>query len=243
MLTAQGNEDDKLTGLELGADDYILKPFNPRELISRVNNTLRRIDRNRRANPLTGLHGNLEIQMEINYRIARETPFAVIYLDMDNFKAFNDVYGFASGDRAIKMTADIITDNVHILGSQCDFIGHIGGDDFIAITKPAHASKICDGIVNDFDKKIQTLYSDIDRKNGYITTMNRQGDMINYPIISISIAVVTSEHRKLVNHIQVAEIAAEVKKKTKSINGSVYLFDQRKDDVHLEVVNECKKRD
>lgn len=228
ILTAQGNEDDKLTGLELGADDYILKPFNPRELVSRVNNTLRRIDRNRWANPLTGLQGNLEIQAEINHRIAKGMPLAVIYIDMDNFKAFNDVYGFASGDRAIKLTADIIADNVHLSGTQCDFIGHIGGDDFIVITKPQSALKICEGIVNDFDAKIVTLYSDKDRKNGFITTVNRQGVVTNYPIMSVSIAVVTNEYRKLVNHIQVAEIAAEVKKKAKSMNGSVFLFDQRR---------------
>lgn len=108
ILTAQDAEDDKLEGLELGADDYIIKPFNPRELISRVNNTLKRIDRNRWANPLTGLHGNIEIQTEINHHIARKEKFAVIYADLDNFKAYNDVYGFSSGDRAIKLTADIL---------------------------------------------------------------------------------------------------------------------------------------
>jgi len=139
MLTAQDNEDDKLTGLELGADDYITKPFNTRELVSRVRNTLRRIDRNRWANPLTGLQGNIEIQSEINQRIATKQLFAVIYADLDNFKAYNDVYGFASGDRAIKLTADIIVDNVRSYGNQNDFIGHVGGDDFIIVSTPDKA--------------------------------------------------------------------------------------------------------
>ena len=94
MLTAQGNEEDKLAGLELGADDYITKPFNPRELVSRVRNTLLRIDRNRLANPLTGLPGNTEIQSKINYRIAKDMIFSVLYLDVNNFKAYNDAYGF-----------------------------------------------------------------------------------------------------------------------------------------------------
>jgi diguanylate cyclase (GGDEF)-like protein len=228
MLTAQDNEDDKLAGLEIGVDDYIIKPFNGRELVSRVRNTLKRIDRNRWANPLTGLQGNIEIQTEINQRIAKRVLFAVIYADLDNFKAYNDVYGFASGDRAIKLTADIIVDNVHTGGNQGDFIGHIGGDDFVIITTPDKAEAICRGVISDFDDKIKTLYCDEDVERGYIVTSNRQGQIMKFPIISISLAVVTNEARELTSHIQVAEIAAEIKKKAKSIPGSTYVKDRRK---------------
>ncbi|MEN2776147.1 response regulator [Acetivibrio clariflavus] len=228
MLTAQDNEDDKLTGLEIGADDYIIKPFNERELLSRVRNTLKRIDRNRRANPLTGLQGNIEIQAEINQRIAKRMLFAVIYGDLDNFKAYNDVYGFASGDRAIKLTADIIIDNVHNYGNQGDFIGHIGGDDFVIVTTPDKAESICKGIINDFDEKIKSLYCDEDIQRGYIVTSNRQGQIMKFPIISISLAVVTNEFRELISHIQIAEIAAEIKKKAKSMPGSTFVKDRRK---------------
>lgn len=229
MLTAQDAEDDKLTGLELGADDYIIKPFNPRELISRVNNTMKRIDRNRLANPLTGLQGNIEIQMELNQRIAKKEPFSVIYADLDNFKAYNDVYGFASGDRAIKLTADIVTDIVHLYGSPRDFIGHVGGDDFVIVTVPDNVDAICEGIIRDFDSKITELYSLSDREKGHIVTANRQGQVIHYPIMSISIAVVSNVNRNIISHIQVAEIAAELKKKAKAIHGSVYVKDRRKD--------------
>ena len=134
MLTAQVSEDDKLIGLELGADDYIMKPFNNRELISRVRNTLVRIERNRYANPLTGMCGNIEVQSELTYRLANNFEIAVIYCDLDNFKAFNDVYGFPKGDTAIRLTADVIRDAVQNVGNRDDFIGHIGGDDFIIIT-------------------------------------------------------------------------------------------------------------
>lgn len=228
MLTAQDNEDDKLTGLEIGADDYIVKPFNGRELVSRVRNTLKRIDRNRWANPLTGLQGNIEIQTEINQRIAKRMLFAVIYGDLDNFKAYNDVYGFASGDRAIKLTADIIVDNVHSFGNQGDFIGHIGGDDFVVISTPDKAEVICKGIISDFDEKIKALYCDEDVQRGYIVTSNRQGQIMKFPLISISLAVVTNESRELISHIQIAEIAAEIKKKAKSLPGSTYVKDRRK---------------
>ncbi len=228
MLTAQDAEDDKLTGLELGADDYIIKPFNPRELISRVNNIFRRIDRNRQANPLTGLPGNIEIQLEINSRITRNEHFAVVYADIDNFKAYNDAYGFATADTAIKLTADIITDNVHCFGVVQDFIGHIGGDDFVIITVPECANDICAGIIRDFDLKILALYTEEDRKKGCIATANRQGKEILYPIMSISIAVVSNMHRSFTNHIQVSEVAAELKKKAKTIAGSVYVKDRRR---------------
>ncbi|NMA35062.1 MAG: response regulator [Clostridiaceae bacterium] len=229
MLTAQGNEEDKLAGLELGADDYITKPFNPRELVSRVRNTLLRIDRNRLANPLTGLPGNTEIQSEINYRIAKDIIFSVLYLDVDNFKAYNDVYGFSHGDRAIKLIADILMDNVRTFGSRNDFIGHIGGDDFVVITDPQHADALCENIIKEFDERVPELYSDVDKRAGFISTVNRMGQITQYPIMTLSIAVASNEHRVLRNHLEVGEIAAELKKKAKSIVGSVYLKDRRKD--------------
>ena len=227
MLSSQGSEDDKLVGLELGADDYIVKPFNSRELVSRVKNTLIRIERNRFANPLTGLSGNVEIQSELNYRLTNRRKIAVIYCDLDNFKDFNDVYGFSKGDSAIKLTADIIRDAVQFEGNRDDFIGHIGGDDFVIITSWNKCENICKMIIEDFDKKILFLYNEEDRKKGFITTKNRRGQIINFPVMTISLAVVTNENRDYENALELAEVAAEVKKYVKSLEGSNYLKDRR----------------
>ena len=228
IVTAKENEEDKLVGLDIGADDYMIKPANPRELVSRVRNTLKRVDRNRWANPLTGLQGNIEIQSEINRRIARNEIFSVIYADIDNFKAYNDVYSFARGDTAIKLTADIIINSIKLYGHQDDFIGHIGGDDFIIITCSDEIDKMCEKITKDFDEKILSLYSLEDKKNKYIITKNRAGEEIKFPILSLSLVIVSNEHRRLLSHLHISEIAAELKKKAKESEGSIYIKDRRK---------------
>jgi diguanylate cyclase (GGDEF)-like protein len=224
MLTSQDNQEDRLVGLELGADDYITKPFDKRELLSRVRNTLRRIDRNRGANPLTGLPGNLEIQAEINSLLERKSEFSLIYVDLDNFKAFNDVYGFAKGDLAIKMTADILTDEIRGYGGKTDFIGHIGGDDFIVITELQIVKRVCSGIIEQFDRRIKELYNGEDVERGYICTTNRIGEHIEYSIMSISLAVITNIDCRFQNHLELAESAAELKKKVKALMGSGFIL-------------------
>ena len=220
MLTSQDNQEDRLIGLELGADDYITKPINDRELLIRVKNTLKRIERNRGANPLTGLPGNLEIQAEINARIDRNIPFAAVYADLDNFKAFNDVYGFAKGDIAIKMTADIIVNEMKTFENKEDFVGHIGGDDFIFITHPQKAALISKNVIFQFDKRILELYSQDHVVTGYIVTVNSLGQQLKYPIMTISLALVNNQHGIFDNHIHLAEIAADLKKKAKARLGS-----------------------
>jgi diguanylate cyclase (GGDEF)-like protein len=226
MLTSKDNHEDLLAGLNLGADDYIIKPFDDRELLSRVKNTIKRIDRNRNANPLTGLPGNLEIMRELDYRIEKRLSFAAIYADLDNFKAYNDAYGFMKGDVAIKLTADILRDAAAV-GDTDSFIGHIGGDDFIMIVNPACADSVCQTIIGHFDQRISALYADEDLERGHIVTYNRQGDETQYPVMTISLAIVTNEHKTYTSHLEVSDIAAELKKKAKALIGSVCVKDTR----------------
>ena len=228
MLTSQDHLEDKLQGLELGADDYINKPFNKRELLSRIKNTLVRIERNRSVNPLTGLCGNIEIHREIEARIAKEETFAVVYADLDNFKLYNDHYGFAKGDTVIKLTADILMDAICVFGNKTDFLGNIGGDDFIFITNIDTVDRICNSIIENFDKCILQMYSLKDAKNGFITTINRKCEESKAPLILMSLAAITNETVKFKTFQEVSNVIAKVKSKAKSIPGSVYIRDIRK---------------
>lgn len=228
MLTSMGEVEDKVTGLDAGADDYITKPFDNLELVARVKTHLRRAKQEKSFNPLTGLPGNILIEEEIKQRVANANrQFSVLYLDLDNFKAYNDVYGFLKGDEVIKLVAHIVEKAVKKLGNNDDFLGHIGGDDFIVVTSPEKADDLCKLVISQFDSTITLFYSAEDRKKGYIVTRDRNNNEIKYPLISISIAVVSNERRFIESHWQVSEIAAELKKYAKTQSGSVYVKDRR----------------
>ncbi|MFB0528209.1 MAG: response regulator [bacterium] len=227
MLTVKGGEIDEIKGLGIGADDYIIKPFRPGVLLARVKMVLKRTLRGLEANPLTRLPGNTAIIEEIEERIDGNRLFAVLYFDLDNFKAFNDRYSFELGDNVIQQTARIIIEHTKELGNPEDFIGHIGGDDFIAITTPDKVDLICSAIIKSFDKKILKFYSPKDRIKGYISGKDRQGNINKFPIMSITIGVVTNTKRKFSHKGQIAAVGAELKKYVKSLEGSNYIIDRR----------------
>ena len=227
ILTALDQMDSKVLGLRTGADDYITKPFDMRELKTRVEVHLRRSARDLSASPLTGLPGNSLIEQIIAARLQAHEPFAVLYIDLSNFKAYNDEYGWLKGDRVIKMLADTLRVVVANAGTKADFIGHIGGDDFALVTVPDRASAIAQQIIDRFDAAIPEFYSSEVRERGYSIVRDRLGRIFHAPIATVSIAIVTNAHRDLQNPLQVADIAAEVKKLVKSRPGSHYAFDRR----------------
>jgi diguanylate cyclase (GGDEF)-like protein len=229
MLTGRGDVEDKVGGIEAGADDYIVKPFDPKELLARIRMILRRTERNLEANPLTRLPGNISILNELNRRIENGAPFAVCYLDLDKFKAFNDKYGFEHGDEVIRETARILIRTVNELGNKDDFIGHIGGDDFVVVTKPQTADKLCERIIMDFDRTIPSFYNETDRKNGYIIAHDRQGKIQKMPLMTISIGIVTNENRKIEHVAEIGEVGAELKGYAKKVGKSNFVKDKRKD--------------
>ena len=227
ILTAKSETDDKLRGFEAGADDYITKPFGPQELLARVRAKIRRVEVDSSLSPLTRLPGNLAIETELRRRIDDEEPFAVLYLDLDNFKAFNDVYGFTHGDEAIQVVARIAVDTIRRRGTNEDFVGHIGGDDFIVVTAPERAEDVSREIIDAFDRQIRSLYSAKDLRLGYIETRDRRGSLNRYPIMTLSIAIVANDKKQLTNYAQIGEAAAQLKRYAKSIAGSIYVKDKR----------------
>ncbi len=180
------------------------------------------------ASPLTRLPGGIAIENVLKKRIESGHPLAFCVIDLDNFKAFNDRYGYASGSEVIKETARLIEGAVKASGSPEDFIGHVGGDDFVVITTPDLIGAVCTDIIARFDKRIPQFYEESDRTQGYIMGKTRQGVTMQFPIMTISIAIVTNERRKLTDPLQASEIAAELKDYAKTIPKSVYVVDKRR---------------
>ncbi len=227
MLTGKSEVKDKVQGLDSGADDYIVKPFEPEELLARIRMTLRRSQMDLDAAPLTRLPGNVSIFNELEKRIKSNEKFAVGYVDLDNFKIFNDKYGFTWGDRIIQETARVVIKAVEKYGTKDDFIGHIGGDDFVIASTADTIDTICKQIISEFEKATLKLYAPEDRKKGYIVGENRQGKKVKAGLICISIGVVTNLNRKFSHVAQIAEIGAELKEFAKSKQKSNYIKDKR----------------
>jgi GGDEF domain-containing protein/CHASE3 domain sensor protein len=180
------------------------------------------------ASPLTRLPGGIAIENVLKKRIDSNLPLAFCVLDLDNFKAFNDRYGYANGSEVIKETAKIIENVVKSIGTSDDFVGHVGGDDFVVITTPEYMRTISSEIISQFDRRIPDFYDRDERSRGYILGKTRQGIEMEFPIMSISIAIVTNEHRTLTNPLEASEVAAELKDYAKSIPKSVFVVDKRR---------------
>ena len=193
-----------------------------------IKNIMRLLNSNRMLSPLTGLPGNIQIQAEMKKRLSNNREFAMLYLDLDNFKAYNDTYGFSNGDEIIKFTAKVIQDNIYKGGNERNFVGHIGGDDFIAIVEDCDYETIAQNIIADFDMGIVSYFNKSDIENGFIEVENRKGIMEQYPLTSISIGVVDVAKDRFKNTLEIGEAGAAVKHLAKTIYGSTYVIDRRK---------------
>ena len=229
IIVVSSNTDKyhKLEVLEQSVEYYIKKPVDTEYLYYTIKNLDRLLKMNRRISPLTGLPGNVQIHAELKKRITNKEEFSVLYLDLDNFKAYNDVYGFLKGDQIIEYTADTILKCIHQSFKENYFIGHIGGDDFIAIVPTLDVDNICQLIIANFDEGVTKFFTEEDLEKGYIEVANRKGIIEQFSLTSISIGAVIADKDRFANILEIGEIGAQVKHVAKSIIGSSYAVDRR----------------
>jgi diguanylate cyclase (GGDEF)-like protein len=227
MLTAKALSSDKVLGLTSGADDYIIKPFDPIELLARVKTTLRRAKDMKALSPLTGLPGNIRIQEEIQRKVDDEIPFAVLYCDLDNFKAYNDHYGFARGDRVIVAASRILQEVVEAVARSEGFVGHVGGDDFVVVLPPEVAEQAAAAMCQRFDGEIRHFYDREDLDRGWVEVEDRQGVLQRFGLIAISIGVASTARRKFSHYGEAVDVATEMKQYAKRQPGSSFAVDRR----------------
>ena len=228
VVSSKSEQEHRMEILKESVEYYIKKPVNAQYLYFTIKNLSRLLTINRRISPLTGLPGNVQIHAELKKRIANKEEFSVLYLDLDNFKAYNDVYGFLKGDEIIKFTADTIIKCVHSQISNGSFVGHIGGDDFIAILPMLHCEDVCESIIANFDTDVIKFFTEEDISRGYIEVANRKGVIEQFPLTAISIGVVEADKNRFTNMLEIGEVGAQVKHLAKSIMGSSYSIDRRK---------------
>lgn len=226
IFTAVTDKSTKLEGLGLDIDDYLTKPADEDEIVARVKLLLKRNKQKMDCNPLTRLPGNPSIQARIENQIAAGQPFAVLYCDLNNFKSFNDKYGFEAGDRVLKTESEIIV--AAATQDPNSFVGHIGGDDFIVVCSFDKAEGIAQEIASKTDALAPSFYNEEDRNNGYMISTNRRGETEKFRFLSIGIGIVHNTKKQLTSFAMVSNIGSELKCLAKKHeNGSYYVMDRR----------------
>ena len=237
FISSKAEVDDETKGFEIGAVDYITKPISPSIVKARVANHLKLRDAMQElkrlysmamdANPMTGLPGNNSVAQRIENALRDNEEACVIYGDLDNFKAYNDKYGFACGDDVLRFTAQVIQETAQKHGGIAPFIGHIGGDDFVLVVPADSAKKVGDEIIRNFDTGVVQFYSPEDASAKCIQSVNRHGEKQTFPLISISLAGVDLSLHEYTKYLQVNDACAETKKVAKSEVGSCLRFNRR----------------
>lgn len=229
ILSGVSEVDARINTIELGADDFITKPFDMRELRARVNRIIKRKVSDTALTPLTGLPGGPLIEEEAQKRLTAGEDFSFAYVDIDNFKAYNDVYGYAKGDEVIKKLAAVLRDKIRELSDpQRCFLGHIGGDDFVLISPREEGEVLAGAAAAEFDRQIPYFYTPEHRMQGYISTTDRKNRLRRFPIMSISIALIAPHSTR--HYAKLVEKAAEIKRYLKDLpgrKGSAFHKDRR----------------
>ena len=230
IIVVSSNEEieHKVEIIKNSVEYFVEKSLGQEYLYYTIKNIARLLTVNRTVSPLTGLPGNVKIQSELKKRLSMKEDFTVLYLDLDNFKAYNDVYGFVNGDEIIKLTSKVIMNNVYSIQDSDAFVGHIGGDDFVAILDgEVNYENICQSILAEFDEEVKNFFNEEDLKKGYLEIQNRKGIMEEFPLTSLSIGVVIAEKNRFSNILEIGEVGAQIKHLAKSMQGSCYAVNRR----------------
>ncbi|HEY89815.1 MAG TPA: response regulator [Thermoflexia bacterium] len=215
FLTQKDERSDKIRGLELGADDYITKPFDVEELRLRVRNTIKRAERESLTSPSTGLPSGRLIEQQLR-ELLRTENWGLFYIGIDGLSAFNEAYGFVAGEEVLRFTGMLLNEAVEELGTVDDFIGHIGGDDFIIVTQEDLVPSIRAEIVERFAAKGGTHYDFITRSQGYLIVHDDLGNEIQVPLMSLRVGALTAADGPFTDIREITEVAAEKRRHTQS---------------------------
>jgi len=228
VISSNIDKKHRLDILKTDVEYFIKSPMDDEYIYYTIRNIIRLMTSNRKVSPLTGLPGNIQIQVELRKRLLKKEEFAILYFDLDNFKEYNDTYGFLKGDEVIKFTAKTIVRTMHNYKLEDSFIGHIGGDDFVGIISSVDYEKLCQDIIAIFDKNIQQYFNEEDIERGYLEVANRKGIIEQFPITAISIGVVKVHPGDYENPLEIGEVGAQVKHLAKTQIGSAYAINRRK---------------
>ena len=228
VISSQIEKNHRLEILKNNVEYFIKAPIDDEYIYYTIRNIIRLMSSNRKVSPLTGLPGNLQIQVELKKKLLKKEEFAILYFDLDNFKEYNDTYGFLKGDEVIKFTARTILKVMHQYQLEKSFVGHIGGDDFVGIISDVDYDKLCQDIITMFDHNIKEYFNEEDIERGYLEVANRKGIIEQFPITALSIGVVKVHPGEYTNSLEIGEVGAQVKHLAKTQIGSAYVINRRK---------------
>jgi PleD family two-component response regulator len=209
FVTARGLSADRMQGLAAGGDDYIVKPFESADLLTRIERVLRASREAKDQSPLTSMSGAAKIQGELERRLRTEESFALLLVDLGGFGSYNDRYGFARGDRVLQMTARVVKDVCMSVVGPSGFVGHLGGDDFVVIVKPEEAGELRGALVAAFSGRIGSLYDPDDERNGYVQLVDRDGRVSRHPLVTLSVGIASSAEREFYHPAEVLQRARD----------------------------------
>lgn len=212
FLTQRDERHDRIQGLELGADDYITKPFDIDEVKLRVQNAIKRAQWENLTSPTTGLPSGKLIEEQLRLLMRRD-DWAILYVGILHIEGFNEAYGFVAGDDVFRFAAMILNDGIEQKGTANDFVGHVSADDFIVVTDREHAADIQEYVTQRFKNEVGTFYSFRDRERGYILLQDKSGGERQAPLMALAVGLVTSEMAQFADIREITEIAAAERRK------------------------------